>query len=196
MAAGASGNGRSVRAVMTRSIALALGALVSVFAVGALVTAWRGASEHAAKATIAIEDWPICSTVGPGAGDTDWTQLDPDFADGKKALAAGDWNAAITALELAALRDPQSADIQNHIGYAYRRLRQFEPAFTHYRLAVVLNPRHRSAHEHLGEAYLVQGDLAKAEGHLAALEEICLIPCVEYRDLRVAIAAYKKSAAR
>ena len=191
---------------MTRSIVigLVLGALVSVLAVvavphsnwQALVAAWRGTPERAAKATIAIEDWPICSTMGPGAGDTDWAQLDPDFADGKKALAAGDWNAAITALKLAALRDPQSADIQNYIGYAYRRLRELELAFTHYRLAIALNPRHRSAHEHLGEAYLVKGDLAKAEGHLAALEDICLIPCVEYGDLQVAIAAYKKSAAR
>jgi tetratricopeptide (TPR) repeat protein len=183
---------------MTRSIAIALvlWALAAVFAVVVPVAAWRAAPERAVKATIAIEDWPICSTVGPGAGDTDWTQLDPDFVDAKKALAAGDWNAAITALKLAALRDPQSADIQNHIGYAYRRLRELDPAFMHYRLAVALNPRHRSAHEHLGEAYLVKRDLAKAEAHLAALQDICLIPCVEYRDLRVAIAAYKKSAAR
>jgi tetratricopeptide (TPR) repeat protein len=191
---------------MTRSIAIAgvLGALVAVLAVVAvpesswqkLLAVWRGAPERAAKATNAIEDWPVCSTMGPGAGDTDWAQLDPDFADGKKALAAGDWTAAITALELAALRDPQSADIQNYIGYAYRRLRQLEPAFAHYRRAVALNPRHRSAHEHLGEAYLVKGDLAKAEAHLAALEDICLIPCVEYRDLQVAIAGYKRSAAR
>lgn len=191
---------------MTRSIAVAvvLGALVAVLAVVAvpesswqkLLAVWRGAPERAATATNAIEDWPVCSTMGPGAGDTDWAQLDPDFADGKKALAAGDWNAAILALELAALRDPQSADIQNYIGYAYRRLRQLEPAFTHYRRAVALNPRHRSAHEHLGEAYLVKGDLAKAEAHLAALEDICLIPCVEYRDLQVAIAGYRRSAAR
>ena len=191
---------------MTRSIAiaLALGVLVSVFAVvvvpqatwQALIAAWHGTPARDAAATIAIEDWPICSTMGPGAGDTDWSQLDPDFADGKKALAAGDWNAAITALKLAALRDPQNADIQNYIGYAYRRLRNLELAFTHYRLAVALNPRHRSAHEHLGEAYLVQGDLAKAEAHLVALGDICLIPCVEHGDLQVAIMAYKKSAAR
>jgi tetratricopeptide (TPR) repeat protein len=191
---------------MIRSIAIALvlGALGSVVVVVAvpqatwetLIAAWRGTPARVAGATIAIEDWPICSTMGPGAGDTDWAQLDPDFADGKKALAAGDWNAAITALKLAALRDPQSADIQNYIGYAYRRLRNLELAFTHYRLAVALNPRHRSAHEHLGEAYLVQADLAKAEAQLVALQNICLIPCVEYADLQVAIAAYKKSAAR
>jgi hypothetical protein len=54
------------------------------------------------------------------------------------------------------------------------------------------NPRQRGAHEHLGEAYLVQGDLAKAEEHLAALERICLIPCEEHDELKRAIAAYSK----
>ncbi len=161
-----------------------------------MIVVWRGTSERATEVAMALEEWPICTTMGPGAGDTDWAQLDPDFADGKKALAAGDWNAAVRALKLAALRDPQNADIQNYIGYAFRRLRQLEPAFAHYRQAVALNPRHRSAHEHLGEAHLVKGDLAKAEEHLTALENICLIPCVEYGDLQMAIAAYKKLAAR
>jgi hypothetical protein len=66
----------------------------------------------------------------------------------------------------------------------------------HYRQALSLNPRHRSAHEHLGEAHLVQGDLAKAERHLDALERICLIPCEEYDDLKRAIAEYNKIATR
>jgi Flp pilus assembly protein TadD len=141
---------------------------------------------------IGIETWPICTTMGAIADNADWAPLDPDFAAGKKALAAEDWHAAIKALASAALRDARNADIQNYLGYAYRRLRQFEPAFRHYQQAVTLNPRHRGAHEHLGEAYLVQGDLAKAEEHLAALERICLIPCEEHDELKRAIAAYSK----
>ena len=66
----------------------------------------------------------------------------------------------------------------------------------HYQSALTLNPRHRSAHEHLGEAHLAQGDLAKAKEHLAALEQICLIPCDEYDDLKRAIAEYNKVANR
>ena len=64
----------------------------------------------------------------------------------------------------------------------------------HYQQALKLNPRHRSAHEHLGEAYLVKGDLNKAEEQLAVLEGICLIPCEEYDDLTRAIAQYNKIA--
>ena len=122
----------------------------------------------------------------------DWAALDPDFAAGKQAIGAGDWEGAIKALTNAALRDARNADIQNYLGYAYRRLRQFDPAMQHYRQALIFNPRHRSAQEHLGEAYLSQGDLAKAKEHLAALEQICLIPCDEYDDLQWAIAEYNK----
>jgi Flp pilus assembly protein TadD len=124
----------------------------------------------------------------------DWAQLDPDFAAGKKAMAAGDWSGAIAMLKSAALRDPRNADIQNYIGYGYRRLRELEPAFAHFQQALTFNPRHRAAHQHMGEAYLTIGSLAAAEEHLAALERICLIPCDEYGDLQRAIAKYKTSA--
>ena len=121
----------------------------------------------------------------------DGRSSDRDFAAGKKALAAEDWNGAIAALKLAALRDPLNANIQNYIGYAYRRLRQLGPAMQHYQQALLLNRRHRSAHEHLGELYLALGEPAKAEEQLATLEDICLIPCVETDDLKRVIAAYK-----
>jgi tetratricopeptide (TPR) repeat protein len=142
------------------------------------------------------EEWPICTTMGSLAESADWAQLDPDFAAGKKAMAAGDWNGAIAALKSAALRDPRNADIQNYIGYGYRRLHQLEPALAHYRQALTFNPRHRAAHEHMGEAYLTVGNLAAAEEYLAALERICLIPCDEYGDLQRAITTYKTPAMR
>jgi hypothetical protein len=142
------------------------------------------------------EAWPICSTMAAMVETPDWAALDPDFAAGKRAIGAGDWEGAIKALTNAALRDARNADIQNYLGYAYRRLRQFDPAMKHYQQALTLNPRHRSAHEHLGEAHLAQGDLAKAKEHLAALEQICLIPCDEYDDLQRAIAEYNKLANR
>jgi Flp pilus assembly protein TadD len=97
-------------------------------------------------------------------------------------------------LTSAGLRDDRNADIQNYLGYAYRRLRQLDEAMLHYQQALKLNPRHRSAHEHLGEAYLVQGNLTKAREELAELERICLITCQEYDDLKNAMVAYVKLA--
>jgi tetratricopeptide (TPR) repeat protein len=189
---------------MIRAIALAalLGTLVAGAAVSTksppdwLTRSLYGGLDQRAETAIASEAWPICTTMASVAPDTDWAQLDPDFKAGKTALIAGDWNGAIAAFELAALRDPQNADIQNYIGYAYRRLHQLGPAIGHYQQALMLNPRQRSAHEHLGEAYLVLGEPAKAEQQLGALEGLCLIPCDEYDDLKRAIAAYKKLAAR
>jgi len=191
---------------MIRAIALAimLGALSASAAVYTMSPlGWRdliaplfGGLDRRAGMATTPEAWPICTTMASVASDADWAQLDPDFKAGKKALGAEDWNGAIAALELAALRDPLNADIQNYIGYAYRRLRQLGPAIGHYQQALILNPRHRSAHEHLGEAYLVLGESAKAEQLLAALENLCLIPCEEYDDLKRAFAAYKRLATR
>jgi tetratricopeptide (TPR) repeat protein len=193
--------------MMIRAIPLAAilgGALVASVAVYTIsppgwrdmITTLFGGLDRGAETAITPEDWPICTTMASVASDAEWAQLDPDFKAGKKALGAEDWNGAIAAFELAALRDPLNADIQNYIGYAYRRLRQLGPAIGHYQQALMLNPRHRSAHEHLGEAYLVLGESAKAEQLLAALENLCLIPCEEYDDLKRAIAAYKRLATR
>jgi tetratricopeptide (TPR) repeat protein len=189
------------RSTVIATVLGALGAALGVYAGGQmtwqqLLAARLSAPDREAEVTLAIEAWPICTTMGSIKADADWAQLDPDFAAGKKALSAGNWRVAIRALELAALRDPRNADIQNYIGYAHRHLGQFEPALTHYQRALMLNPRHRSAHSHLGEMYLVRGDLLKAEEHLAALERICLIPCDEYGDLKGAIAMYENSAMR
>jgi tetratricopeptide (TPR) repeat protein len=191
---------------MIRSIALAagLGALVAAGVLYAaaepgwrgMIAVWLGASERAREAKLATDEWPICTTMGSMGSEADWAQLDPDFAAGKKALVAEDWNGAIASLKLALVRDPRNADIHNYIGYAYRRLRQLGPAMQYYQQAIVLNRRHRSAHEHLGELYLVLGDPAKAEQQLATLEEICLIPCVETDDLKRAIATYHTLATR
>jgi hypothetical protein len=98
------------------------------------VAAWLAPPERIAEAKLTPEEWTICTTMGAMGSEADWAQLDPDFAAGKKALVAEDWNGAITALKLAALRDPRNADIQNYIGYAYRRMRQLGPAMQHYRL--------------------------------------------------------------
>ena len=120
-------------------------------------------------------------------------QLDPDYAAGKKAIEAKDWNAAIASLSSAALRDTRNADIQNYLGFAYRNSGRMDLAFKHYEKSLELNPRHRGAHEYVGEAYLIVGNLEKAEAHLSALRAICLLPCEEMDDLKEKIEAYRKA---
>ena len=160
------------------------------------VKPWLDAQGPTTEVALAVESWPICSSMKQIGTDVDWGQLDPDFAAGKRALVVQDWNGAIASLKLASLRDPSNADIQNYVGYAYHRLHQMGPAMQHYQSALILNRRHRGAHGHLGELYLALGEAAKAEEELAILGEICLIPCEEYGSLERAIATYKKQVTR
>jgi tetratricopeptide (TPR) repeat protein len=113
-----------------------------------------------------------------------------DYAAGRKAIEAKDWNGAIKSLNAAAQRDARNPDIHNLLGYAHRNAGQLEPAFKHYQRALQLNPRHRGAHEYIGEAYLMAGNLAKAEEHLGALTKICG-QCEERDDLVASIEHYK-----
>lgn len=62
-----------------------------------------------------------------------------------------------------------------------------------YHEALRIDPRHKGAHEYIGEAYLMAGDVPKAEEHLAALDSLCRFSCEEYRDLKRAIEEYKRA---
>ena len=148
----------------------------------------------AVSVALLLASVPTAALADPTDDDPAATQLDPDYAAGKAAIESKDWATAVKRLSSAALRDTRNADIQNYLGYAHRQLGQMDLAFTHYQRALQLNPRHRGAHEYVGEAYLLVGNLAKAEEHLAALERICLIPCEEYEDLKKAITGYRRRA--
>jgi Flp pilus assembly protein TadD len=120
------------------------------------------------------------------------SQANPDYMAAKAAIKEKNWKSAIQSLHKAAAVDTANADVQNLLGYSYRHTGQFKEAFAHYRQALRLNPRHRGAHEYIGEAYLQTNDLAKAQEHLAALDRLCLFPCDEYRDLKKSVEAYKR----
>ena len=132
------------------------------------------------------------STAWPVGSEEDAPALDPDFVAGKQAIVDQRWAAAIKALSSAALRDTRNADLQNHLGYAYRNAGQMNLAFMHYERALKLNPRHRGAHEYVGEAYLMVGKLAEAEAHLKALQAICLLPCEELDELKEKIEEFRR----
>ena len=102
------------------------------------------------------------ASADPTDEDPSGPSADPDVVAGKKAIDDKRWADAIKALSSAALRDTRNADIQNYLGYAYRNAGQMDKAFAHYERALKLNPRHRGAHEYVGEAYLMVGKPAQA----------------------------------
>lgn len=119
---------------------------------------------------------------------------DADYAAGLAALRAGDAAIALSRFQSALKRFPDAANLHNELGYAYRKLRLFDNAFEHYKRALLIDPRHRAAHEYIGEAYLMVGDVANAEKHVAALRSICLLPCDELNELREALDAHRAQA--
>jgi len=133
---------------------------------------------------------PIAA-ADPDETDPDLAKRDDDYAAGKRAADSKDWAQAVRLFQRAELRNPDNADLQNSLGFSYRNLKQYDLAFKHYKRAIELDPRHRGAHEYIGEAYLLTGELANAEKHLAALRDICLLPCEELKDLERAVGEYR-----
>jgi len=126
-------------------------------------------------------------------GDDSSKSDDADFVTGRRAIDALDWPGAVAAMQKAISADPRNADAYNWLGYAQRKQGNYDAAFKAYGEALRLNPRSKSVHEYIGEAYLATKQLAKAEEHLAELNRLCSpIPCEELKDLRRAIDDFKK----
>ena len=89
-------------------------------------------------------------------------------------------------------RDATNADAYNWLAYAIRKNGDPATAIPIYQKTLALDPKHRGAHEYIGEAYLILGDLAKAREHLSRLDSLCFFSCEEYRDLKKAVEQYEK----
>ena len=119
---------------------------------------------------------------------------DPQYTAGVAAIQAENYQEGIQKIEAYIARDPANAgdaDAQNWLGFAYRKSGNLDAAFMHYDKALAINPKHRGAHEYLGEAYLMVGNLPKAEEHLKILDGLCWLPCEQYTMLKKAVADYK-----
>ena len=147
-----------------------------------------------ARRRTALAIWLVTGAAwaAPSADEDDQAlNADGDYVAGRAALKVGQFSVALGRFQLALRRFPEAADLENELGFTHRKLRQMDKAFEHYKRALEIDPRHRGAHEYIGEAYLMVGDVASAEKHLAALRSICLLPCEELEDLRQAIAEHR-----
>ena len=108
----------------------------------------------------------------------------------KKAIKYIDreqYDRAISELRKTADLRPKNADIQNYLGFAYRKSGKLEASGKHYAKALQLDPDHKGALEYQGELFLMTGALGKARANLARLDVLCPSGCSELTDLKAAI---------
>jgi len=112
---------------------------------------------------------------------------------GRQAIEAKDFKSAVKSLTIAVQQKPKDADAHTMLGYSYRKLGTFDKSLEQYQMALKIDSNHRSAHEYLGELYLDMNQPASAEKQLQVLKKACPFfgKCVEYDDLKVAIAKHK-----
>lgn len=141
----------------------------------------------------------LAAATSVGAMDTpkpdpkDPEKKDAQMEQARAAIDRQDWTRAQGLLREAVARNPQNADAHNLYAYSLRKGPNpaMDLVFRHYNEALRLNPQHRGAHEYIGEAYLMQGNVAKAKEHLAQLDKLCAGSCEEFAKLRMAVAQYE-----
>ena len=135
----------------------------------------------------------LAPAAARAADSTPAVASDPVMDNVSQAIAAKDWPRAQTALRDALAANPGNADYHNLYAYSVRKGAKPDMSlvFKHYNEALRLDPKHRGAHEYIGEAYLMVGNLPKAKEHLSTLDKLCFFPCGEFTDLKKAIAEYE-----
>ena len=122
------------------------------------------------------------------AADTSVSYDAPDLTSARAKVKAKDWTAAIA--ELTRMLDTnRHADVYNLLGFSLRKTRDYDNALINYRKALELDPKHKAAHEYLGELYVETGQMDNAKAMLASLQKLCPSGCEEREDLEEAIAA-------
>jgi cytochrome c-type biogenesis protein CcmH/NrfG len=118
---------------------------------------------------------------------------DPVMDSYSAAAARQDWAGAQAALQNGLRANPNNPDYHNLLAYSIRKGANPDMSlvFKHYNEALRIDPKHKGAHEYLGEAYLMVGNLAKAKEELATLDKICFFGCSEFSQLKTSITAYE-----
>jgi tetratricopeptide (TPR) repeat protein len=137
-----------------------------------------------------------------GGGEREEAPPSDEYAQGKAAFERQDWQAVIDYMTKAIEERPWDDDAHNLMGFAYRKLGDYDRALEQYDRALSLNPHHRGALEYLGEAYLEMDQPELAKGMLDRLVVECQrvnvsatdggwqASCEEWQDLNEAYQVY------
>ena len=148
-------------------------------------------SKHKSAIIIAIPIFLSMQTVYGAGGDDNYSssaQKPAGYNEAVTLITAEKYQDAIVPLQSAAKSAKNDADVQNLLGFVYRKTGKLDVAGVHYKRALDINPKHKGALEYQGELFLMQGNKEAAQANLAKLNKICWLGCDEYDDLKKAIA--------
>lgn len=135
---------------------------------------------------------PAAPALAMGGSDSPPARSENDYDKAVKAVKAEKYKDAIELLKKVVEKEPKKADAWNYLGYSQRKTGQLDAALKAYTNALDIDPKHKGAHEYLGELYLMTDDLPKAEEMLKKLAQLCG-GCSERKELEKAVATYKKA---
>jgi tetratricopeptide (TPR) repeat protein len=104
----------------------------------------------------------------------------------REMILAGDYRAGIAAMH--ALGHDEHPDVANYIGYANRKLGDYDQSKVWYEAALKADPNHVRTWSYFGMWQMEQGNRLKAEDYLAKVNAICgNTSCQEFIELRAVI---------
>ncbi len=83
---------------------------------------------------------------------------------------------------------PKQPDTLNYLGFATRKLGNYEKAEEYYLLGLQINPNHKGINEYLGELYVITNRIDLAKERLSVLNGC---NCEEYEELKEIIEGKK-----
>ena len=109
---------------------------------------------------------------------------------GKVIKANKQYEKALKYLIKSNEKKPNKPDTLNYLGFALRKLGNFEDAEKYYLQGLTIDPNHNGINEYLGELYVATNRLDLAKERLKVLENC---NCEEYTELKQVIDGSKKS---
>ena len=104
----------------------------------------------------------------------------------RELILAGDYKGGIAAMH--ALGHDEHPDVANYIGYANRKLGNYEQSKIWYEAALKADPNHTRTWSYYGMWHMEQGNRLKAEDYLAKVNALCgNTSCKEYIELKAVI---------
>ena len=107
-----------------------------------------------------------------------------NFKSAKNAIENENFTLAVGLLHTESISDASNPDVWNLLGFASRKLGNFDKSKAAYEKALSLDPNHKRALEYMGELYLTLANQEAAMDLLKRLKTVCPEGCDELMALQ------------